>query len=193
MREHFAGRYKLRLTDVRTPPDLGEGEEFVGVDLRDIGAVQGVIEGVDAVVHLGGISSEDTWEAIRDVNIDGTYNVFESARRSGVKRVVYASSVHAVGFYPRSRKIGSEVTVLPDSRYGVSKAFGEALGALYANKYGLDLRVVARSSVDVLAQLASKGRLDAACAHAAVETGVTIPDCWWLCESAGIRRTALMN
>ena len=142
LRKHFAGRYKLRLTDVRTPPDLGEGEEFVGADLRDFGAVQGIIQGVDAVVHLGGISSEDTWEAIRDVNIDGTYNVFESARRSGVNRVVYASSVHAVGFYPRSRTIGSEVSVLPDSRYGVSKAFGEALGALYANKYGLEVMAV---------------------------------------------------
>ena len=126
LREQFAGRYRLRLTDVRTPPALGEGEEFVEVDLRDSGSVQGVVEGVDAVVHLGGIASEDTWEAIRDVNIDGTYNVFESARRSGVKRVVYASSVHAVGFYPRSRKIDSDVTVLPDSRYGASKAFGEA-------------------------------------------------------------------
>ena len=142
MREQFAGRYRLRLTDVRTPPALGEDEEFVEVDLRDLGAVQGVVEGVDAVVHLGGIASEDTWEAIRDVNIDGTYNVFESARRSGVKRVVYASSVHAVGFYPRSRTIDSDVTVLPDSRYGVSKAFGEALGALYANKYGLQVMAV---------------------------------------------------
>ena len=142
LREQFAGRYRLRLTDVRTPPALGEGEEFVEVDLRDSGSVQGVVEGVDAVVHLGGIASEDTWEAIRDVNIDGTYNVFESARRSGVKRVVYASSVHAVGFYPRSRKIDSDVTVLPDSRYGASKAFGEALGALYAHKYGLEVMAV---------------------------------------------------
>ena len=89
---------------------------------------------MDAVVHLGGIASEETWETIRDVNIDGAYNVFESARRSGVKRVVYASSVHAVDFYPRSRKIDSEVTVLPDSPYGVSKAFGEALGTLYTRR-----------------------------------------------------------
>ena len=109
-------------------------EEFVEVELRDSGAIQGVVEGVDAVVHLGGIASEETWETIRDVNIDGAYNVFESARRSGVKRVVYASSVHAVDFYPRSRKIDSEVTVLPDSPYGVSKAFGEALGTLYTRR-----------------------------------------------------------
>lgn len=143
LRENFRGRYRLRLSDVHTPDDLREDEEFVAADLRDFEAVRGLVEGVDAVVHLGGIASEDAWEAIRDVNIEGTWNVFESARRSaGAKRVVYASSVHAVGFYPRSRTIGSDVTVLPDSRYGVSKAFGEALGALYANKYGIEVMAV---------------------------------------------------
>ena len=142
LRENFKGRYRLRLSDIHTPEDIREDEEFVQADLREFEAVQGIVEGVDAVVHLGGIASEDTWEAIRDVNIEGTYNVFEAARRSGAKRVIYASSVHAVGFYPRSRKIGSHVTVLPDSRYGVSKAFGEALGALYANKYGLEVMAI---------------------------------------------------
>ncbi|MFY9696684.1 MAG: NAD(P)-dependent oxidoreductase, partial [Xanthobacteraceae bacterium] len=65
------------------------------------------------------------------------YNLFEAAYRAGVKRVVFASSNHAVGFYPRSRRTGVDVTVRPDSRYGVSKAFGEALGALYSDKHGL--------------------------------------------------------
>ena len=142
LRENFKGRYRMRLSDIRAPEDLRDDEEFVQADIRDFDAVQGIVDGVDAVVHMGGIASEDTWEAIRDINIDGTYNVFESARRAGAKRVVYASSVHAVGFYPRSRKIGSDVTVLPDSRYGVSKAFGEAIGALYANKYDLEVMAV---------------------------------------------------
>ena len=142
LRENFKGRYRLRLSDVRTPEGLRADEEFMEVDIRDLDAVRRAVEGVDAVVHLGGIASEDTWEAIRDVNIEGTYHVFESMRRSGVKRAVYASSVHAVGFYPRSRRIDADVTVLPDSRYGVSKAFGEAAGALYANKYGLEVMAV---------------------------------------------------
>ena len=142
LRENFRGRYRLRLSDVRTPDDLREDEEFVAADLRDFAAVRRIVDGVDAVVHLGGIASEDAWEAIRDVNVEGSYHVFESARRSGAKRVIYASSVHAVGFYPRSRRIGADVTVLPDSRYGVSKAFGEALGALYANKYDLEVMAV---------------------------------------------------
>jgi uronate dehydrogenase len=63
--------------------------------------------------------------------------LFEAARRKGVKRIVFASSNHAVGFYPRQQRIGVDAAVRPDTRYGVSKAFGEALGALYANKHGL--------------------------------------------------------
>src|SRR5205085_12180139 len=70
-------------------------------------------------------------------NIIGCYHLFEAARRQGVERVVFASSNHVVGFYPRRRRIGTEVAVRPDSRYGVSKAFGEALGALYAYKHGM--------------------------------------------------------
>ena len=77
------------------------------------------------------------WDTILEANIVGCYNLFEAARRHGVERVVFASSNHAVGFYPRRRRIGVEAPVRPDSRYGVSKAFGEALAALYAYKHGL--------------------------------------------------------
>ena len=89
------------------------------------------------IIHLGGFSVEGPWETILQSNIIGCYNLFEAARRKGVKRVVFASSNHAVGFYPRHHHIGVDVTVRPDSRYGVSKAFGEALGSLYADKHGL--------------------------------------------------------
>lgn len=142
LRENFKGRYKLRLTDIKEPKDLTEDEEFVAADLRDREAIAKLTEGVDAVVHMGGVASEGTWDDILNNNIDGTYNVFEAARLAGAKRVIYASSVHAIGFYPRSQTIGVDVTVLPDSRYGVSKAFGEAIGALYANKYGLEVMAV---------------------------------------------------
>src|SRR5215510_9679364 len=89
-------------------------------------------KGVDGIVHLGGISGEAPWEAMLQSNIIGTYNLFEAARRHHVDRVVFASSNHAVGFYPRSRRIGVNDAVRPDSRYGMSKAFGEAVAALYA-------------------------------------------------------------
>ena len=142
LREHYKGRYRLRLTDIKPIDNLTDGEEFVAADLQDFDAVRTVVDGVDAVVHLGGVASEGTWEEIHDNNIVGTYNVMQSAHETGVKRVIYASSVHAVGFHPRSERIGVDVTVLPDSRYGVSKAFGESIGALYAHKYGLEVMAV---------------------------------------------------
>ena len=95
------------------------------------------MKGADSVIHLGGHSVEGPWDQILQANIIGCYNLFEAARQAGVKRVIFASSNHAVGFYPRKRKIGTDVTVRPDSRYGVSKAFGEALGALYSDKHGM--------------------------------------------------------
>ena len=128
---------ELRVSDIETPVDLGVGERFVQADLADLEQVEAAVDGVEGIVHLGGFSVEGPWETILSANIVGCYNLFEAARRKGVQRVVFASSNHTVGFYPRHRRIGTDVTVRPDSRYGVSKAFGEALGALYADKHGL--------------------------------------------------------
>ena len=127
----------LRLSDLRAPPDLAADETFVRADLSNMEEVEKAVVGVDGVVHLGGHSVEGSWETILNANIVGCYNLFEAAHRHGVKRIVFASSNHAVGFYPRRRRIGTDVTLRPDSRYGVSKAFGEALGALYAYKHGM--------------------------------------------------------
>lgn len=127
----------LMLSDIKAPDDLEQGEKFIQADLADLDAVKAALRGVDAIIHLGGYSIEGSWETILRSNIVGTYNLFEAARCSGVKRVVFASSNHVVGFYPRSHKFGTDILPLPDTRYGVSKAFGESLGALYAHKYGL--------------------------------------------------------
>jgi uronate dehydrogenase len=127
----------LRLSDITKPADLRPDETFVAADLARIDEVERIVEGIDGIIHLGGISGEAPWEGILQSNIIGCYNLFEAARRNGVERVVFASSNHAVGFYPRHHHIGVDVTVRPDSRYGVSKAFGEALGSLYADKHGL--------------------------------------------------------
>ena len=137
LRATMAGKYRLRLSDRRPVENLSPEEEAMSADITDASAVTSLMEGVDAVVHLGGVSREAAWRPILDANIVGAYNVFEAAREKGVARVIFASSNHAVGFYPRDRRIGVDVTVRPDSRYGVSKAFGEALGSLYADKYGL--------------------------------------------------------
>jgi uronate dehydrogenase len=137
LRETLRGRYLLRLSDVRPIDSLADGEEFVAADVTDRDALSPLMEGVHGIVHLGGVPREDDWEPILDVNIVGTYNLFEAARRHRVERFVFASSNHAIGFYPRTQRIDTDVRVRPDSRYGVSKAFAEALGSLYADKYGL--------------------------------------------------------
>src|SRR5579883_1580255 len=127
----------LRWSDIRPPADLEDDPAFQQADLADLSAVEKITEGVDGIVHLGGESVEQSWDRILRANLVGCYNLFEAARRRKVERVVFASSNHAVGFYPRHRRIGVNAPVRPDSRYGVSKAFGEALGALYAYKHGL--------------------------------------------------------
>ena len=134
----LAGKYKLRLSDRRplTPP---KGQTFVKADISKMTDALRITRGVDAIVHLAGYSVEGPWPGILKSNIIGCYNVFEAARRNGVKRILFPTSNHAVGFYPRSQTIDHRVYIKPDSRYGVSKVFGEALGSLYADKYGMEV------------------------------------------------------
>jgi uronate dehydrogenase len=140
LRAGLAGRYDvLRLADIAPQAPAGPGEEVCTVDIRRPETLEPAMAGMDCVVHLAGIPDEDSWERIRDMNIDGCYNVFESARRAGVKRVVFASSNHAVGFHRRDRMIDDTATLRPDSRYGASKVFGEAIGRLYADKHGMSV------------------------------------------------------
>jgi uronate dehydrogenase len=151
LRRLLKGVYpRIRLSDIRTPKDLAPGEEFVAADLSDMVAVEKIVEGAQGIVHLGGFSVEGPWETILNANIVGCYNLFEAARRKKVERVVFASSNHAVGFYPRQRRIGVGEPVRPDSRYGVSKAFGEAVGALYAFKHGVRVTCIRIGNVDDL-------------------------------------------
>ena len=138
IRPLLRARYSLQISD-RVPVAPVDGEEWAGADLGDVAALRAAVSGVDGIVHLGGFSVEADWDTIRSANIEGAYNLFEAARLEGVKRIVFASSNHAMGFYPRSETIGVDRTVRPDSRYGLSKAFGEALGSLYADRYGLEV------------------------------------------------------
>jgi uronate dehydrogenase len=139
LRHGLAGQYKLRLSDRRPLKGLAKHETFMRADLAKMADALRITKGVDAIVHLGGYAVEGPWEPILESNIIGCYNLFEAARRNGVKRMLFASSNHAAGFYPRSETIDHRVYPRPDGRYGVSKVFGEMLGRLYSDKYGMEV------------------------------------------------------
>ncbi|WP_432038785.1 NAD-dependent epimerase/dehydratase family protein [Streptomyces cucumeris] len=142
--------YELRLFDlvpVEGAPDA------ITADLADEGALRKAVRGVDAIVHLAGISVESTFEKILRANIEGTHRVYEAAREAGVRRVVFASSNHAVGFTPRPAADGDPAIPVgtrhrPDTFYGLSKAFGEDLGSYYWDKYGIETVAIRIGSCD---------------------------------------------
>jgi len=143
LRAGLASAYDhLRLTDIAPMGIAGPGEELCAADIQDLDALAPVMADVDCVVHLAGLADEDTWDTVRDLAVDGCFKVFEAARHAGVKRIVYASSNHAIGFHPRSKPLDLDVPLRPDCRYGVSNAFGELLGRLYADKYAMSVACV---------------------------------------------------
>ncbi|CAO3430154.1 NAD-dependent epimerase/dehydratase family protein [Azospirillum endophyticum] len=140
LRPHLRERYDtVRLTDRTPATGLAANERFTPSQLSDLETLLPVLDGADAVLHLGGNPYEADWAEIDASNITGTANLFEAARRTGVRRVVFASSCQVAGFYPRRRRIGTEAPVRPSSLYGVSKAAGEGLASLYADKHDLKI------------------------------------------------------
>ena len=130
---------ELRLVDREELEPDHDSEEIVRADLAELEAARAALRGAEAVVHLAGIPAEDTFERLIEANFATTYNVFEAARKEDVRRVVFASSNHATGMYPTGRRVGPDDPVRPDTLYGVSKVFGEAIGRLYADKHGLEV------------------------------------------------------
>lgn len=132
----LAGR--LRLADREPIGDLASHEEAAIFDLADMEATESAVEGCDAIVHFGGAPEERPWEVVLDSTIRGSYHVYEAARKHGVRRIVYASSVHAIGYHEVDAHIGVDAPVRPDSLYGVSKVFVEGLSRLYWDKFGIE-------------------------------------------------------
>lgn len=128
----------LRLSDIADLGPAQTGEETVICDLTDKAGVDALVKGCDAIVHLGGISTEHPFEQILEANIRGVFHVYEGARRHGVRRVVFASSNHAIGFHPRSEPLDADCAKRPDGYYGLSKAFGEDLSRFYFDRYGIE-------------------------------------------------------
>ncbi|MDP9126252.1 MAG: NAD(P)-dependent oxidoreductase [Pseudomonadota bacterium] len=128
----------LRVSDVAELGDAAPGEEVVVADLANADAVLALLDGVDAVIHMGGVSTEQPWEAILPANIVGAYNLYEAARKKSVRRVVFASSNHVTGFYRQDEVIPAGAPPKPDGLYGLSKAFGEDLAQLYFDRHGIE-------------------------------------------------------
>ena len=140
LRNAFVGVYDLRLLyHSKVLPKEGDDEVVVG-DLCDFDAMVEAVKGVDVVVHMAGIPGERAFEQLWTVNIQGTYHIFEAARQCGVNQIVFASTNHVTGFYEKDGVyVTPEMPVRPDSLYGVSKAFGEALGRYYVDQYGMSV------------------------------------------------------
>jgi uronate dehydrogenase len=137
--------FALRLID-RVPPAAPEpGDQVHVLDLRDLAATREAVRGADAVLHLAARADEASFDEIHQSNVLTTYSVYEAARLEGVRRVVFASSVHVTGFYPWGRLTAASDRPRPDTFYALSKVYGENLGSMYADKYGLEvvnLRIV---------------------------------------------------
>ena len=129
---------ELVVTDRVDMASAGDHETVVTCELAEFPKVRAMVSGVDAVVHLGGAPVEDTFEEILSSNIRGSYNIYEAARQAGVRRIVYASSIHAVGFHRRETVVDVRCSHRPDSLYGVSKCFVEDLARYYFDKFGIE-------------------------------------------------------
>ncbi|MGP1396197.1 MAG: NAD-dependent epimerase/dehydratase family protein [Inquilinaceae bacterium] len=138
LRQRLAGEYPiLRLSDRADMGPAAANEEIHRCELTDREAVDRMLDGVDAVIHLGGQPVEAPWDVIIGSNLLGAINVWEAARKAGTRRILFASSNHAIGFYPRRVRLNPDSPPRPDTRYGLSKAFGEDLAQFYAMKHGI--------------------------------------------------------
>ena len=162
---------------------LRQGEDVMHGDLADPATVDRLLAGVDVLIHLAGTSVERPLPEIIQNNLVGLHSVYEGARRHKVKRIVFASSNHAIGFHERSERLDHDCDMRPDSYYGLSKAYGELMGRLYWDKHGVEsvfLRIGSSFPEPVDARMLSTWlsyadlcRLVSACIRAeAVETSV---------------------
>jgi uronate dehydrogenase len=128
----------LRVSDIAELGSAAAGEEVRPVRLEDAHAVHELLDGVSAVVHLGGVSTEQSWQPIIEANVMGVVHLYEAARKHGVKRIVFASSNHVTGFYRQDEVISPRDPVRPDGFYGLSKAWGENVSRFYFDRHGIE-------------------------------------------------------
>lgn len=132
----------IRIADIAALEEAGPNEEVVICDLADRDAMFKMVEGCDAIVHLGGVSVERPFEEILGGNIIGLYNLYEAARANDHPRIIFASSNHTIGFYPQTQRLTADMPYRPDGLYGVSKCYGESLARMYFEKFGQETALV---------------------------------------------------
>jgi uronate dehydrogenase len=137
-----AAGWTLRLTDIAPFPDeIPPGAAFTRADLNDGPTILRLAEGCGAILHFGGISTDNPFEVVLGPNIRGLFHIYEAARRERA-RVLFASSNHAIGFHERpsgnAELLDADCAFRPDSFYGLSKAYGELMGRLYWDKHGVE-------------------------------------------------------
>jgi uronate dehydrogenase len=129
---------------------LYPGETFVKANLEDLNAFEKILEGAEMVVHFGAFVDEAPFDKLLGPNFIGAYNIWEAARRNNVRRVIYASSIHSVGMYPKNETISINAPHRPDTFYGLAKCFAEDLGRMYWEKCGVEsvcLRILSCAQV----------------------------------------------
>jgi uronate dehydrogenase len=186
----------LRLSDIADmAPAVDDSEEVQPCDLADKHAVDQLVQGVDAIVHFGGVSVERPFEEIIGPNISGIFHIYEAARRHGVKRIIFASSNHVIGFYKQTETIDAHCERRPDSYYGLSKSYGEDMATFYYDRYGIEtvsLRIGSSFpepqnrrmlstwlSYDDLTQLIQLGLFTPDVGHTVVYGASANRDVWW--------------
>ncbi len=192
----------IRLSDIANmAPAIDESEEVVPCDLSDKQAVHQLVEGVEAILHFGGVSVERSFEEILGANICGVFHIYEAARRHGVKRVVFASSNHVIGFYKQDEKLDAHSPRRPDGYYGLSKSYGEDMASFYFDRYGIEtvsIRIGSSFpepqnrrmmhtwlSFDDLTQLLERALYTAKVGHTVVYGASANADVWWDNRLAG--------
>ena len=128
----------VRFSDIGNLGAAAPHEEVVQAALSDRSAVMSLVEGCDGIVHFGGKPADGEWRVVRDANIEGMYNLYEAARQLGCRRIFYPSSIHAVGYHLVTTNLDETISIRPNTLYGVSKAFGEALARFYFEKFGIE-------------------------------------------------------
>lgn len=118
--------------------NLAPNETYVKADIADLDAMVALLEGADMVVHFGAVGDEAPMDVLWGPNFYGAYTVWEAAYRNKLRRVVYASSIHAVGMHKKTDFIGIDAPHKPDTFYGLAKCFAEDLASLYWDKRGLE-------------------------------------------------------